>query len=235
MSDAYDFERVWLGKLSTALEQVAGAEVRLDVMKGSEALSSHSSREEVIVWSQRAMERLEALLYEGKRREIMTGCACRYPESGLQEARAAYQASGSINEAHRVLLKQFDALLRDALGLSDDLIEEVVSRGWGSAGVRQGNRIVATKIPKSGHLVTYMQEDDPEERRQLYCHCPRIRQVLKTSQSISPTYCYCGAGFYKGMWEEILQEPVEVEVLKSVLAGDDVCTIAVHLPALPGP
>jgi predicted hydrocarbon binding protein len=43
-------------------------------------------------------------------------------------------------------------------------------------------------------------------------------------------YCYCGAGFYKGIWEEILGEPVEVEVLESVLQGGDVCRIAIHLP-----
>jgi len=54
--------------------------------------------------------------------------------------------------------------------------------------------------------------------------------VLSTSETIPPIYCYCGAGFYKGIWEEILQQPVKVEVLKSVLAGDEVCTIAVHLP-----
>jgi len=74
-----------------------------------------------------------------------------------------------------------------------------------------------------------MNEPDPEKKRALYCHCPRIRDVLKTSQTIPPIYCYCGAGFYKGMWEEILQEPVEVELLESVLKGDDVCKVAVHL------
>jgi predicted hydrocarbon binding protein len=44
------------------------------------------------------------------------------------------------------------------------------------------------------------------------------------------TYCYCGAGYYQAIWQEILQRPVEVEVRQSVLQGDDVCTIAIHLP-----
>jgi predicted hydrocarbon binding protein len=57
-----------------------------------------------------------------------------------------------------------------------------------------------------------------------------VRDALKLGATISATYCYCGAGFYKGIWEEILQEPVEVEVLESVLKGDQVCTIAIHLP-----
>jgi predicted hydrocarbon binding protein len=58
-----------------------------------------------------------------------------------------------------------------------------------------------------------------------------VRDALSTSETISPTYCYCGAGFYKGIWEEILQEPVAVEVLESVVQGDEVCKIAVYLPS----
>jgi predicted hydrocarbon binding protein len=50
---------------------------------------------------------------------------------------------------------------------------------------------------------------------------------------LSPTYCYCGAGFYQGIWEEIMQRPFEVEVLESVLAGGDVCRIAIHLQEAP--
>ena len=114
--------------------------------------------------------------------------------------------------------------------MGDELIEEIVGRGWGAAGIKRDNAIIATKIPKSGYLVEYMKETDPEKKQQYYCHCPRVRDVLKTSESISATYCYCGAGFYKGIWEEILQAPVEVEVLESVLKGDEVCTIAIHLP-----
>jgi predicted hydrocarbon binding protein len=53
---------------------------------------------------------------------------------------------------------------------------------------------------------------------------------VQSGVRISGTYCYCGAGFYKGVWEEILQRPVEVEVLESVMRGDEVCTVAIRLP-----
>jgi hypothetical protein len=104
------------------------------------------------------------------------------------------------------------------------------------AGVRDGDGITTIKIPKSRNLVEYMEERDPERRRQLYCHCPRVRDALKRggsdlSGAIAETYCYCGAGFYKGIWEEILQAPVGVDVVESVLKGDDVCRIAVSIPA----
>jgi predicted hydrocarbon binding protein len=57
-----------------------------------------------------------------------------------------------------------------------------------------------------------------------------VRSALEQDESLSPTYCYCGAGFYKGIWEEIIGEPVKVEVLESVLSGGEVCKVKITLP-----
>jgi hypothetical protein len=230
VTEAFDFEQTWLAKFSTSLVEAAGEDTRQQVMVGSDALSDRSSRQAVIAWTQRAMGDLESLLDEETAQQVMTGCACRYPKEGLHAARQAYEATGDPGAAHRILQAQFEGFLRDSLELTQEHIETVVSRGWGLAGSLEGNRILATKIPKSGHLAQYLDETDPERRRQTYCHCPRVRDILKTGGSLPVTYCYCGAGFYKGIWEEIVQAPVGVEVLKSVLGGDDVCTIAVNLP-----
>ena len=231
MPETRDFERAWLAKFSHCLEEIVGKEIREAVMKGSAELSSQSDRQEVIRWSKAAMERLDTLVKEDKKRSIMTGCACQYPKADLQDLRAQYAATGDVDLVHSTLQERFESFLRNTLQLDEALIADIVSRGWGLAGIKTGNRIMATKIPKSGFLVDYMQETDPAKKRQIYCHCPRIRDVLKTSETISPTYCYCGAGFYKGVWEEILQKPVQVEVLETVLAGAEVCKIAIHLPA----
>jgi predicted hydrocarbon binding protein len=231
MPQSQDFERAWLAKFSRCLEEIAGEAVRDQVMAGSDDLTSGSSREDVIAWTKQAMARLESLVDEEKRRTIMTGCACQYPKAGLKEAKRVYQETRDVDRVHRMLQEQFESFLRDTLALEDEMVQQVVSRGWGLAGVKQGSTILATKIPKSGYLVEYLQETDPEKRRQIYCHCPRVRDALKRGEKLPLTYCYCGAGFYKGIWEEILGRPVEVEVVKSVLHGDDVCTVAVHLPA----
>jgi len=201
-------------------------------MEGSEALSAESSSQEIIAWTKRAMERLESLVTdEGARRQIMTGCACRYPKSALREVKKAYQKTRDIGLVHRMLQEQFESFLTGILGLDDELKDKIVERGWGLAGIKKEQTIIATKIPKSGNLVAYMQETDPEKKRQEYCHCPRVRDAAKVANTIPTTYCYCGAGYYKGIWEEILQQPVDVEVLKRVLEGDEVCRIAIHLPA----
>lgn len=228
-----DFERAWLAKLATRLDEIAGEGIRREVMEGSEALSSLSSRKEVIAWSRQAMERMDALLGEATSRQVMAGCACQYPKEDLQEVRQTYEATGDLDAAQQMLQERFVSFLRGSLQLKEEMIEEVVGRGWGLAGVRQGNTIVATKIPKSGYLAAYLEEPDPEKKRRYYCHCPRIREVLDTADTLPAIYCYCGAGYYKGIWEEILQAPVEVELLESVLQGDEVCSVAIHLPPTP--
>lgn len=225
-----DFERAWLDKFSRGLTAIAGEAIREEVLRGSDGLSSDSDRRAVIAWSQGAMARLEALTDEPQRRAIMTGCACQYPKAALQAVREVYQATGDVAQAHSRLQAQFEAFLRETLELPEESVAEIVRRGWGLAGVFEGDRIIATKMPKSGYVRAYLQEPDPQKRRELYCHCPRVRDALRLREPLSRTYCYCGAGFYKGIWEEILQVPVEVEVLESVLAGGEVCRIALSLP-----
>jgi predicted hydrocarbon binding protein len=225
-----DFESAWLAKFARSLDEVAGTRIRVEVMQGSDGLSSDSNRQDIVDWTRRAVERLETLVDEQDRKAIMTRCACQYPRSQLRGIRNEYQATKDIKAAHQLLQAQFESFLRETLHLNDELVEDIIGMEWGAAGRLEGRTIIATKIPKSGFLLEYMRETDPERKRQLYCHCPRIRDVLKTSETISSTYCYCGAGFYKGIWEEIVQSRVEVEVLESVLGGSEVCRIAIHVP-----
>jgi predicted hydrocarbon binding protein len=233
MDSDQDFERAWLGKLSRGIIAGVGQDIGQAVMQGSERLTSNSPRSDVIEWSIGAMDILDELVDdEGLRRSVMIGCACQYPRQDLQDVRDKYHATRDLELAHQMLQLKFEAFLRDTLELSNEHIEDVVARNWGLAGVLEENTIIATKIPKSRQLKAYLEEPDPEIRRQLYCHCPRVRDMVKSKEKISLTYCYCGAGFYQGIWEEILQQPVTVEVLESVLSGGDECRIAIHLPTI---
>jgi len=225
-----DFEKDWVQKFSDCIDETAGQRIRNQVLKDLQKLTSSSTQKEIIDWIKAAMERLDVLVDQKKRIEIMTGCACEYPKSELYEIRKSYEESQDIDLAHSMLQQNFLSFLRDTLRLDDQLIQDMVQRGWGLAGIKKGNLIVATKIPKSGTLLEYMKEKDPEKKRALYCHCPLIREAIGTKTKISSAYCYCGAGFYKGIWEYILQQPVKVEVLESVLNGGEVCRIAIRLP-----
>jgi predicted hydrocarbon binding protein len=49
-------------------------------------------------------------------------------------------------------------------------------------------------------------------------------------QGMPTTFCYCGAGWYRQQWEGAMGRPVTVEIVKSVLRGDDACQFAIYLP-----
>jgi len=230
MSEGQDFERIWISRFADCLDQEVSEQTQEYILAGSEDLSSLTSTDEVIKWTREAMKRLEEKVDDPQRRDIMTGCACHYPSSNLQEIRAVYEGTGDLDLVHALLQEKFENFLEKDLGLEQDIIDEVTSRGWGLAGFKNGNTVIATKIPKSGDLRRYFEESDPDVRRGLYCHCPRVRTAVNASEKLPITYCYCGAGFYKDLWEQIIQQAVEVEVLGSVLVGDDECKIAIYLP-----
>jgi len=66
-----------------------------------------------------------------------------------------------------------------------------------------------------------------KEKMQAYCFCPMIKYNL---DEVSGTFCYCGSGWARRLWEGILDEPVKVEIVKSLTRDDDECTFAVHIP-----
>lgn len=225
-----DFEKAWQSKLKTGLDQHLDPKERDRIMVGSEHLKMESSTMDKVIWSCEMLERLEEVTDEKTRREIMTGCACHYPKAELDDARGIFLETGDVDQVIDLLQAKFESFLLDDLELDEDLVLEIVSRGWGLAGVREGDRIIATKIPKSGYLEEYFQSNDPAEKRKLYCHCPRVRDGVGDDPQLPREYCYCGAGFYQGIWETVLREPIRVEVLESVMDGGNVCKIAVHLP-----
>ncbi|MCJ7717022.1 MAG: hypothetical protein MUO54_10965 [Anaerolineales bacterium] len=228
--EKFDFEKNWQGKFSRAVEKELGKEPRDSVLQGGETLTDGSNTEEKVSWTCEALDQLALITDEQTRQEILTQCACKYPVEDLQDVKAAYKKGGDVDLALSMLQEKFEFFLRETLGLEEKLIKTILGLGWGVAGKREGQTIIATKIPKSGYLEQYFNEADPLQKRRYYCHCPRVRDGVGADPTLPMTYCYCGAGFYKGIWEEILGETVGVEMLESVLQGDEVCKIAVHLP-----
>jgi len=236
MSDSsppFDFERSWQERLLQATARLTGAGLSEELAAAGQSLSQDSLVEERISWTCRALNSLENDLGPEALEAILSGCACRYPTDGLHAVREAFRQSGAIDLALAMLQAIFKDFLRNDLQLDKNLITEITARGWGLAGVRQGETIIATKIPKSGNLREYFRETDPGNRRRLYCHCPRVREGVGKEPHLPAVYCYCGAGFYQGIWQYILDRPVRVQLLESVMQGDDVCRVAIEFPPTP--
>lgn len=60
------------------------------------------------------------------------------------------------------------------------------------------------------------------------CYCSLLRGLPK-EMSVSIAYCHCSKAFVQNLWESVLEQPVKVELLQSVVSGDSECKFAIHL------
>jgi hypothetical protein len=203
----------WLDRLKDGLDRLAGVTVRHHVLGGSERLSPSSDPSEKVRWMKGAMARLDAAVEdEDKRREIMCGCAHIYPKGHIAKLKSDYERLGSI-----------DALL-------DDIAADP---GYSGAPYyrdpeRQGNVIFIDKGPQEREK--HEKAEDPVVKRAAACHCPVVKAAILAGEEVSFTFCSCGTGWFKPLWEAIVEAPVKVVCEGSVLRGDDSCKFAIYLP-----
>ncbi|MFX1252873.1 MAG: DUF6144 family protein [Promethearchaeota archaeon] len=113
--------------------------------------------------------------------------------------------------------------------IDDQVIEYIKNDQMISTGVRKGNKVIITKIPYM--TKQYLNETDDTLKRYYYCHCPWAREAIKdTNNLVSPVFCNCSAGYFKQYWDIVLERDTHVEVLESVIQGDDICKFVLHLP-----
>jgi hypothetical protein len=113
--------------------------------------------------------------------------------------------------------------------IDKSVIEHVERDPTIESGVRNGKVVTITKIPYM--TIPYLKATTKKERTYYFCHNPMIREaLLDEEQPVSPIFCNCSGGYYKNYWEAVLDQPVEVELLESVIKGDNVCRFALHLP-----
>jgi hypothetical protein len=58
------------------------------------------------------------------------------------------------------------------------------------------------------------------------CYCGAVSNA---AEPIPPTYCYCSCGWYKMLFETVLERSVVVELLSSIAQGADVCRFAIRI------
>jgi hypothetical protein len=205
----------WLEKFGKGLEKHAGKSVKSKVMKRFPADSTQKNAEQMTEWLLAAIDRLDAAVPdEETRRSIMLCCSEIFPAQRIQRLRAEYERTGNLDE----LIKW----------MSEDSSWKGLS--YYEYPKREGNIIYVTKIPHDPK--GFREAIDPAHKRASYCHCALIRPAILSGTPVSTTFCLCGSGWYKSLWEGVLGKPVHVEILETVSTGADRCTFAVHLPAV---
>lgn len=195
----------WEDRFARNIERVLGVEARDAVMKDSDKLYTiESSAQDKVSWLKSAMERVDRLANEDQKYEILSRCAHEFSDKRIAELRAIYEKNRDIDEVLKFMHED---------------------PNWYESPIRKGNVIYVKKVPYD--VKGYENAKTDAEKRKSYCHCMLVRRHLQ--EGISGTFCYCGTGWYRQYWEGVLGKPVKIEVLKSLLKGDEQCELAIHL------
>ena len=206
------FEKQWMNKLFDGINK---AEI-------CNSIDSETKNKGLVEKTNKIIEILQKEFSSDEVKDIMTGCACVRSHAELEFLRQEYLASKDIKKVHASLQEFFETFIKDYKQLTEEQIDLIRENGWGMAGKFYGDYIEVSKIPKEFH--EYFKETEVNMKKYRYCHCPRIRSVFKDGRgSPDKVYCYCGGGFYKDMWEYILNKEVKIELTKALTNGDDEC------------
>lgn len=208
-----EFEKMWRSKIQKNTLKNTNPNLHNEVLT--------IEQEDPIKYSKELIARLKDKTIDEKIKNIFCQSACHIPHSKLESAKAVYEETGSVEEARKELERSFKIDIKEYKNLSDQQVNMIIEKGWGLAGVMDGDTIIATKIPSMFH--EYFNETNPLKKKYYYCHCPRVRKAFTDQDTIDSIYCNCGGGFYQDVWEYITGKEVSLDIRKSLFDQDDVC------------
>lgn len=202
----------WNKKLAAGLERVLGTDAREAVMQGSQKLGIETSVDDRFQWVMGMLDRLDKLTDKHQKWDIVSGCAHVFPQGQIDKLAAVFSEAKSRTGAP---LQAVDAVI--AFMDADP--------GWAEGGARDGHTVYAAKKPRNPK--SHAEAKTDLEHRQAYCFCPLVR--TKMDQGMQVDFCYCGSGWFRQQWEGATGKPVTIDIVESVLQGDEKCEFAIHL------
>ncbi len=185
------------------------------------------------------MNRLETILGEEKTVELLAPCLHGRPIDPIKKDREDFLKIGDIDEFLRIKKQEFvqrlekhaqEGTLEYAQYVNDDVVKYVKDSNTITPGIRDGNKIIVTKIPYQ--MESFLNTDDNRMKRYYSCYCAWVRGAIKKGEEkdISPNFCHCSAGFFKQYWDIIFDQSVKVVPIETPLTGALECKFAVYIP-----
>jgi hypothetical protein len=227
-----------LDNLYAKVGESLGEAKRNEIFNGIEipVLGTPSSQKPAV--TQAVMKRLESIVDPEDCDQILSNSLRYLEDDWFLEERKKFEESKDIDdylERKGVdFIAQLEGIKEDGglfwtQEIDENVLDFVKSHPEIYQGVRDGDIIYEVKIPYMTR--EYLVETDDHMKRYYYCHCPWIRESLKTGDvDVSPTFCKCSAGFHKKPWEVIFDQPLKADIVETVVKGDPWCKIAIHLP-----
>jgi hypothetical protein len=224
--------------LSDTIKHTVGEEKCKEIFEGVNLPPLGTASKDRPKITKEFMKRLEAKLGENKTREILSSGPHAGPKEDYLPERTKFLQSNGIDDflekRHKKYVNELEKHVKEKTlyftqEIDEDILEYVRNTPTCQNGVRKGNIIYVTKIPYMAKK--YLHKKDEKMKRYYYCHCPWVREAIKSGVKISPNFCYCSAGFEKKPWDVIFDQPVKADVIQTVLKGDLICEFAIHIPS----
>jgi hypothetical protein len=227
-----------LPDIGKRIAHLGGNNVHKKVFEGLKLPPLGSRMEDYAQLTHTILGRMETELSNSKCREVLTWNYHRIPPKAFAENKKQLQQASSIDryleDQHKRLVEQLTEFMKAGKiwyeqEITPKVIEFVKSNQEICTGIRQRDKIYITKIPYAPKH--FLEETDATIKRYYACHCPLVRtSICDGKPTISSTFCHCSCGFEKLHFDVIFGEPVEVQLLESVLKGDCRCRFAVKIP-----
>jgi hypothetical protein len=227
-----------LDNLARELKETVGAEKADEILKEIEFPPLGTSAVEKPVITKKVIDRLAENLDEKTCKKILVSNLHGIPKESYKRQRENFLKAKNIDEYLKERNADFIKLLekhRDEKTLfytqevDDEVVEHCRNNQQIESGKRKGNIVYAEKIPYM--TKKFLNETDENMKNYYYCHCMWVREALKNGDIKVPSkFCECSAGYYKNQWDVILDQPVNVDVVETILDGNPRCLFAIHLP-----
>ena len=215
-----------------------GQEVRDEIFAGIGVAPYGTPTPEKPAYMQPVIERLEVKVGEQACKDFLSTCLRSLSDEGYLPEREKYRQAGNIDaylvQRKEALVAELEACLREGRPFyAQEITEEVIAYFRNDpemeGGVRVGNIVYESKIPYQ--TKQYLAETDPVLMGYYYCHCPWAREAIRRGNvKLSAAFCNCSAGAHKKTFDVIFGQPLKVEVVESILKGDNRCRFAIYLP-----
>lgn len=182
------------------------------------------------------MERMESHFDSESVQSILAGNNHGLSAQSQAEEKKAFEASPSLDvyleQRHARKVKELQEHCDSGEVwfeqiITQEVVDFVESNQEILSAAREGNILYVTKIPYD--TLKYLAATDEKTKRYYACHCPFVRESILSGEKVSAQWCYCSGGFAKFPFEQILGRELKVKMIKSPLAGDDVCRFAIDI------
>ena len=217
--------------------EIAGKEAA-DRVFGSMTLPPvGSTAEEFPEYTHEMMNRMTTELCKEDRVKILAGNHHNRSPQSFEVKRRLYEESKDLDEFlirdHERVVELLEQHMKEGRlwyrkMVTQEFLDYIKSDQERLSATRLGDKLYIKQIPYE--FEEYQAETDPQKKRYHFCHCHLARRSILEDNPVPSEFCHCSGGYLKQPYDYIFGQELEVEVLKSAMAGDPECRFAVKLP-----